>query len=157
MNSRRQQNTELVGQFDKVVTTAKNLQSNVDGRLLWLELLKAIDAALPKDTRPADKRQETEEDIAKREEIHIEGIECEFLPDMASWQAERSEVLHAAAEAGRTCCAARRRRLRPLKTAPRPPRARRLTPVQLRPPHRRLINQPTPAAPATDPNCRPTC
>ena len=46
------ENTNLVGQFDKVVTTAKNLQSNVDGRLLWLELFKAIDAALPRDTRP---------------------------------------------------------------------------------------------------------
>ncbi len=80
-------NTDLVSQFDKVVTTAHNLQSNVDGRLLWLELLKAIDSALPKDTRPPDKRQETEDDIAKREELHIEGIECEFMPDITSWQA----------------------------------------------------------------------
>jgi len=69
------------------VTTAKNLQSNVDGRLLWLELLKAIDSALPKDTRPADKRLETEEDIAQRPELHILGIECEFMPDIAPWQA----------------------------------------------------------------------
>src|SRR3954451_8830324 len=38
------ENTNLVSAFDKVVTTAKNLQSNVDGRLLWLELFKAIDA-----------------------------------------------------------------------------------------------------------------
>jgi type IV pilus assembly protein PilM len=80
-------NTELVSAFDKVVTTAKNLQSNVDGRLLWLELFKAIDVAIPKDTRPPDKRQETEEDIAQRPEIHIEGIECEFMPDIAPWQA----------------------------------------------------------------------
>jgi type IV pilus assembly protein PilM len=81
------ENTTLVAQFDKVVTTAKNLQSNVDGRLLWLELFKAIDAALPKDMRPADKRQETEDDIAKREELHIEGIECEYKPDISGWQA----------------------------------------------------------------------
>ena len=80
------ENTNLVGQFDKVVTTAKNLQSNVDGRLLWLELFKAIDAAIPKDTRPPEKRLETEEDISKREEIHIEGIECEFVPDIAAWE-----------------------------------------------------------------------
>src|SRR3954468_14446948 len=81
------ENTNLVAQFDKVVTTAKNLQSNVDGRLLWLELFKAIEAALPKDPRPADKRLETEDDIAKREELHIEGIECEYKPDVAGWQA----------------------------------------------------------------------
>ena len=81
------EHTNLVAQFDKVVTIAKNLQSNVDGRLLWLELLKAIDVAMPKDTRPPEKRLETEEDISKREELHIEGIECEFMPDIAVWQA----------------------------------------------------------------------
>jgi type IV pilus assembly protein PilM len=81
------ENTTLVAEFEKKVTTAKNLQSNVDGRLLWLELFKAIDAALPKDMRPADKRQETEDDIAKREELHIEGIECEYKPDISGWQA----------------------------------------------------------------------
>src|SRR3954447_10669076 len=80
-------NTAFVGEFDDSVKTAKNLQSNVDGRLLWLELFKAIDAALPKDPRPADKRLETEDDIAKREELHIEGIECEYKPDVAPWQA----------------------------------------------------------------------
>src|SRR6476469_2583085 len=80
------ENANLVSAFEKVVTTAKNLQSNVDGRLLWLELFKAIDLAMPRDTRPPEKRLETEDDISKREEIHIEGIECEFVPDIAAWQ-----------------------------------------------------------------------
>ena len=80
------ENTNLVAQFDKVVTTAKNLQSNVDGRLLWLELLKAVDTALPKDPRPTDKRPENEVDIAQRPELHIEAIECEFMPDLTVWQ-----------------------------------------------------------------------
>jgi type IV pilus assembly protein PilM len=80
------ENTTLVSAFDKIVTTAKNLQSNVDGRLLWLELFKAIDAAMPKDMRPPEKRQETEKDIAQREELHIEAIECEFMPDITPWQ-----------------------------------------------------------------------
>jgi hypothetical protein len=79
-------NSELVAQFVKVVTTAENLQRNVDGRLQWLEVLKAIDAALPKDPRPPEKRQETEEDIAKREELHIEQIECEYFADLTNWQ-----------------------------------------------------------------------
>jgi type IV pilus assembly protein PilM len=81
-----EENTNLVSRFDQVVTTAQNLQTNVDGRLLWLELLKAIDAALPKDRRPPDQRQETEEDIAQRLELHIEGIECEYFPDLSPWQ-----------------------------------------------------------------------
>src|SRR6478672_8463805 len=61
-------NQGLLTQFDNVVTTAHNLQSNVDGRLLWLEMLKAVDVALPKDTRKSAERKETAEDIAKREE-----------------------------------------------------------------------------------------
>ncbi|HEX5470710.1 MAG TPA: pilus assembly protein PilM, partial [Lacipirellulaceae bacterium] len=79
-------NSDLITQFDKVVTTAQNLQSNVDGRLLWLEMLKGINAALPQDPRPLDKRQDTEEDIAKRDELHIEGMECEYMPDLTNWR-----------------------------------------------------------------------
>jgi type IV pilus assembly protein PilM len=80
-------NQTLLGQFDKVVATAHNLQSNVDGRLLWMELLKAIDTALPKDNRKPDQKKETAEDIAKREELHIESMECEYFADLAPWQA----------------------------------------------------------------------
>ena len=49
--------------FDNLVQVGNNLQSNVDGRLLWLELLKAIDTALPKDPRPIEERKETAEDV----------------------------------------------------------------------------------------------
>ena len=70
----------------KSSTIGDNLQSNVDGRLLWLELLKAIDAALPKDTRPPEQRKETDEDIAKRPELHIESMDCEYFADLTPWQ-----------------------------------------------------------------------
>ncbi len=114
-------NTELVGQFDKVVTTAKNLQSNVDGRLLWIELLKAIHTALPKDPRTADKRPETEEDIAQRPRLHIEAIECEFMPDIAAWQSSVQRHFTPAAKptrarlppASRRCGRSKRRRTCP--------------------------------------------
>src|SRR5690606_32428345 len=49
VSSLASQHSELTTKFDTIVNTGKNLQSNVDGRLLWLELLKAIDTALPKD------------------------------------------------------------------------------------------------------------
>ena len=38
-------NTTLTSQFDTMVETGKNLVSNVEGRLLWLEMLKAIDTS----------------------------------------------------------------------------------------------------------------
>jgi type IV pilus assembly protein PilM len=77
---------QLKTQFDAIMARGTSLQSNVDGRLLWLEVLKAIDAALPKDTRPFDQKQETEEDIAKRPELHIQSIDCEYFADLTPWQ-----------------------------------------------------------------------
>ncbi len=77
---------DLKTKFEAVTTIGNSLQSNVDGRLLWLEVLKAVDAALPKDTRPPEERKETEEDIAKRPELHIQSMDCEYFPDLTPWQ-----------------------------------------------------------------------
>jgi type IV pilus assembly protein PilM len=77
--------TTLRGKFDEITKIGETLQSNVDGRLLWLEVLKAIDAALPKDERPPDQRQETVEDIARRTELHIESVDCEYFEDVSRW------------------------------------------------------------------------
>ncbi len=79
------EHTALTAKFDEITKIGHNLQSNVDGRLLWLELLKALDTALPKDTRPADDRKETAEDIAQRPELHIESLECEYFADLTPW------------------------------------------------------------------------
>jgi type IV pilus assembly protein PilM len=79
--------TELTTKFDEITKIGHSLQSNVDGRLLWLELLKAIDAALPKDMRPPEKREESAEDVAQRPELHIESIDSEYFADLAPWYA----------------------------------------------------------------------
>src|SRR3954465_8464138 len=81
------ENGKLIEKFNQVVTTAHNLQSNVDGRLLWLELIKAIQTALPKDDRKPNERKDTEADIAKRPELHITAMECEYYADLAPSQA----------------------------------------------------------------------
>lgn len=80
------EHTALTGKFDDILKIANNLQSNVDGRLLWLEMLKAIDAALPKDPRPAEQREETPADIASRPDLHIESMDCEYVADLTPWQ-----------------------------------------------------------------------
>lgn len=90
------EHTALAAKFDEVTKIGQNLQSNVDGRLLWLELLKAIEAALPKDARPVEERKETAEDIAKRPELHIESIDCEYFPDLSSWYAGIGSTYEAA-------------------------------------------------------------
>lgn len=94
--------TELTTKFDGIVTTAKNLVSNVEGRLLWLELLKAVDAALPKDLRPAEERKETAEDVTSREELHITSMDCEYMDPTATgtWYASVSPMIAEAKASG---------------------------------------------------------
>jgi type IV pilus assembly protein PilM len=75
---------ELTTKFDGYVTSAQNLVSNVEGRLLWLELLKAIDTALPKDVRPVEERKETAEDVTSRNELHITSMDCEYMDEAST-------------------------------------------------------------------------
>jgi type IV pilus assembly protein PilM len=91
--------TALTAKFDEIGKIGANLQSNVDGRLLWLELLKAIDTAMPKDTRPADQRKETAEDVTARNELHIQSMDCEYLDDVAPWFAGISPMYEEAKKA----------------------------------------------------------
>jgi type IV pilus assembly protein PilM len=69
--------TEIKTQFESVTATGKKLVSNIENRARWLELMKAIDAALPRDTRPAEEKKLTADDISKRNELHILSIETQ--------------------------------------------------------------------------------
>lgn len=77
--------SELRTQFEEIKSIGMNLQSNADGRLLWLELIKAIDSVIPKDERAEAERKQTRTDVAAREELHIESVECKLYPDLSTW------------------------------------------------------------------------
>lgn len=77
-------NADIHSRFDAMKTTGENLVSNIEGRLRWLELLKAVDVALPKDTRPAEERKETAEDISTRNELHIVSMETQHFTDIGT-------------------------------------------------------------------------
>ncbi len=73
--------------YDVSVTAFKDMNrmgegliGNVDGRLLWLELYKAINQCLPSD--PPDNRPKG---IADRNELHIESLDCEWFPKLSAW------------------------------------------------------------------------
>ncbi|MEM9353586.1 MAG: type IV pilus assembly protein PilM [Planctomycetota bacterium] len=70
--------------FDTIKKTGDRLVANGEDRLKWLELFKALDAAMPKDPRPADEREETAEDIASRPEVHISSVDTQFYEDLGS-------------------------------------------------------------------------
>jgi type IV pilus assembly protein PilM len=76
---------DAINEFNKFTEFGNNLQSNIDGRLLWLELFKAIDAAMPEDPRPFEAREQKQLDIAKRRELHIERIDLEPVNDLGAW------------------------------------------------------------------------
>lgn len=58
-----------------------------DRRVLWLEMLKAIDAALPwtEGVVPGEYVDFKKLPMDQRKELHIEYIESEYFPDVAMW------------------------------------------------------------------------
>ncbi len=81
--------------FQDLDVTGKNIVGGVEGRLLWVEVMKAVDTSLPHD--PADLPKP--KDIRDRNELHITEIECEHRADLATWYAEVRPLID---EANRT-------------------------------------------------------
>ncbi len=63
----------------------QHLVSNVEGRVRWLELLKAVNECLPKDPALAPNGQLPP--IPDRKELHITNLECQQVEDVAQWYA----------------------------------------------------------------------
>ena len=88
---------DLTTQFEEQLTRFKsldkigqNIVGNVDGRLVWLEVLKAIGVSLPpRFPRGADQKSsvpgKTVEELTAHEDLHIEHIDCQFLSDVRVW------------------------------------------------------------------------
>jgi type IV pilus assembly protein PilM len=67
--------------FKKTEVVGDNLVYNVEGRLLWVEVMKAINASLPRD----DVNGSDPAAIANKEQLQITQIECQKLDDLATW------------------------------------------------------------------------
>ena len=82
--------------YESINTIRTNLHSNDDGRLLWLELIKAIGTALPRDERPKEEVKQTADDLRHREDLHIETLDCEHFSDVGVWYAELRSAIEEA-------------------------------------------------------------
>ncbi len=80
--SLKSENNLIKSAFDRIKQSGENLVSNVEGRLMWLEVVKAINAALPKDERLAEERKETGEDISQRNELHITAMDAAYFENL---------------------------------------------------------------------------
>ncbi len=83
--------------FNKIKAIGDNLVDNVEGRLLWPELLQAINQCLPPYQLAEDRAAaaaepevipppaERAETIARQENLHITAIDSQYVPDLAVW------------------------------------------------------------------------
>ena len=90
--SLKSENILIKEAFDRIKESGENLVSNVEGRLLWLEVVKAINAAMPKDERSAEERKETGDDISRRNELHITAMDAAYFEDLeVNWYSNIEE------------------------------------------------------------------
>jgi type IV pilus assembly protein PilM len=69
-------------QLQNVTDVGNRLVNSVTGRTKWLELMTAIDAAIPRDAAAKDKGLAK---LNERDEVHVESIECAQVPELSGW------------------------------------------------------------------------
>ncbi|MCP3691799.1 MAG: pilus assembly protein PilM [Planctomycetaceae bacterium] len=77
----------LVSQLNQLKAIGTELASNGDRRLLWLELFRAINQALPrdKDFQPGVIRNPEDKPFNQRSDLYIEAIETQHFEDLTTW------------------------------------------------------------------------
>ena len=76
----KSEESQAVSDYEGVNEIATNLTGNVEGRLVWLELLTAINQCLPSDAEDAKP-----EEIHLRNELHVEAIDCQRIESPQDW------------------------------------------------------------------------
>jgi type IV pilus assembly protein PilM len=78
--------------FDSTDEIGQHLIGNVEGRILWLELLHALNQCLPQaekdDATPPEEVESglpPAREIAEREELHITSVESQKVDDLGQW------------------------------------------------------------------------
>jgi len=82
----RSERDSALANFNRVNDLGKSLTSNVEQRITWLELLRAINAALPQ-AQPRTTRQGplTSRSFAEDDRVFIESIEAITVDSLATW------------------------------------------------------------------------
>ncbi len=73
-------------EFQATDQIGQHLVGNVEGRLRWLELLRAIDQCLPYE--PPPKGDEKPKPISERNELHVTNLDSQYLEDVSTWYVE---------------------------------------------------------------------
>ncbi|MDR0871824.1 MAG: pilus assembly protein PilM [Planctomycetaceae bacterium] len=79
----KSETTAAVGTFKEIDTIGKNLTSNVEGRITWLELLRAINEALPKEAKQLAGKKADE--VAQQNRVFVSNIEAITVDSLSEW------------------------------------------------------------------------
>lgn len=82
-NQHKEKYDDAKSQYAKTVQVGEGLIRNEAGHGIWLKALKAINQCLPHDP-PGERPKE----LARRNEIHIESLECVRMDDLSKWYAD---------------------------------------------------------------------
>jgi type IV pilus assembly protein PilM len=90
-----------VNEFKTTDQIGQHLVGNVEGRVRWLELLKAVNSCLPtgEDPKPQDEVS-VADGIARRRDLHISNLDCQQVEDVSQWYAGVKQWDEAASDAG---------------------------------------------------------
>lgn len=86
-SQKQSEDSQLVSQLDKITAIGEELVGNADRRLIWLEMLKAINAAMPTTPglQPGEIPDIEEKPLEERQELHVEYVENKYSQDLSSW------------------------------------------------------------------------
>jgi type IV pilus assembly protein PilM len=74
--------------YDEVRQRSQRLSGMGEWRLVWAEMLKAVNSCLPRDPG------KTPDDISLRDVLYIDSIDCEYFSDPNSWKTAAAEKMH---------------------------------------------------------------
>ncbi|MGW8257651.1 MAG: type IV pilus assembly protein PilM [Thermoguttaceae bacterium] len=93
-NSLRSDADSAISKFNATDQIGQHLVGNVEGRIRWLELMKAINTCLPHDSKDQEGLKNTQnisdpqqliDKLINSKVLHIENLECQYCDDVSSW------------------------------------------------------------------------
>lgn len=90
---------EQIAQLAHIRALGDEVVGNVDRKLVWLELLSALEVALPDSSAQVARGQVPDPKtypFDQRTELYIESMEAQFFPDLAVWWTEPVQKRYAA-------------------------------------------------------------
>ena len=81
---------DLLGQLNRITAIGEELVGNTDRRVLWLEMLKTVNSALPQTpgVQPGEIPDVDKIPFHQRQEIHVEQVEVQYFEKLEDWFTE---------------------------------------------------------------------